>query len=56
MNDSHFPENPYEAIRQGFYAAEKDYIYNKALTKYNELRDSSGACVLVMMIIGKISY
>jgi len=46
-----FPANPTEAIIKGFAKAEKafmDKIYNPVT---NELKDKSGSCAIVILIV-----
>ena len=51
-----FPANPTEAIIKGFAKAEKafmDKIYNPVT---NELKDKSGSCAIVILIVQDVCY
>ena len=51
-----FPANPQEAIIKGFAKAEKAFIdrcYDKA---NNSLRDKSGSCAIVVLIVQDMCY
>jgi protein phosphatase 2C family protein 2/3 len=51
-----FPENPKEAIVRGFAKAEKEFI-NKVYDKNtNTLRDKSGSCAIVVLIVQEECY
>lgn len=51
-----FPENPKEAIIRGFAKAENEFI-NKCYDPVNNtLRDKSGSCAIVVLIVQDICY
>lgn len=56
INDKLFPDNPVEAIKNGFLRAENDFIYNFALSKDSILLDRSGSCAVVTLIIDQTMY
>lgn len=56
VNDKSFPENPTEAIKNGFLNAEKDFIYNFALSKEGIVSDRSGSCAVVTLIVDDMMY
>jgi len=56
IKDPNFPVNPTEALKNGFEAAEKDFLYNHALTEDgNEVADRSGSCAVIAILIGNIT-
>ncbi len=54
INDSNFPSDPSEAIKRGFVAADNYFLNQVALNKNLFLKDKSGACALVLLIVGKV--
>ncbi len=56
VNDKFFPENPTEAIKNGFMNAEKDFIHNFALSKDGIVLDRSGSCAVVILIVDDMMY
>ena len=51
-----FPQNPEEAIKNGFLNAENDFIYNLALKKDLTISDKSGSCAVVTLLIDDTIY
>ena len=58
FNDQNYPENVCEAIKNGFLKAEKEFLYNIALDKNNNMNiiDRSGSCAVIIIIIDKKIY
>ena len=56
IKDSSFPGNPTEAIRNGCEQAEKDFLYQHALNKNQEILDRSGSCAIFALIIEDTCY
>ena len=58
IHDKNFPQNPKNALINGFQKAEEYFISNYALNKENgnELFDKSGSCVVIALIINKVCY
>jgi len=54
IRDKNFPQNPKEALRKGFEAAEKQFG-DLAQQNPNEL-DRSGSCAIVSLIVGEMLY
>ena len=55
IKDYNFPANPVEALKNGFEAAEKDFLNNHALTEDGEVADRSGSCAVIAILIGKLN-
>ena len=55
-NNEYFPENIPEAIKLAFNKAEKNFIENYALDKKKELKDKSGSCAVVILIVDNKIY
>ena len=56
VKDSKFPDNPIQALMNGFEQAEKDFILNHALNKKLEIVDRSGSCAIVALIVEDMCY
>lgn len=56
IKDKLFPDNPAEAIKNGFSKAENDFIYNYALSKEINLLDRSGSCAVITLIVDDTLY
>ena len=41
-----------EAIRRGFQKADNDFINKVALSLYGDIKDKSGSCAIVTLIVG----
>ena len=50
-NNEFFPDNIPEAIKLAFNKAEKNFIENYALDKKRELKDKSGSCAVIILIV-----
>ena len=56
-NDINFPNNIPEAIKNGFYQAENDFLNNIALSKLNNnVNDRSGSCAVVILLVNNKVY
>ena len=55
-NNEFFPENIPEAIKLAFNKAEKNFIDNYALDKKKELKDKSGSCAVILLIVDNKIY
>ena len=51
QNNEYFPENIPEAIKLGFSKAEKNYLEKYALDKNKELKDKSGSCAVILLLV-----
>ena len=51
INEKSFPENPKEAIVNGFAKAEKAFMDKIYDPKTNTLNDKSGSCAIVVLIV-----
>jgi hypothetical protein len=56
IKDINFPENPIQALKRGFQNAEEFFLNLIALDKKGQLKDVSGSCALVCLIIDNICY
>jgi protein phosphatase 2C family protein 2/3 len=56
IKEPSFPWNPKEAIRNGFFKAEKKYMELNYLEDTNEVIDKSGSCAIVVLIIGDTCF
>lgn len=54
-HDPNFPKDIEEAIRCGFQKADNDFINKFALSKFGDIKDKSGSCAIVTLIVGKIN-
>lgn len=50
VKNSHFPQNPIEALKKGFAEAEEKFLDLAQQSEYGVER--SGSCALVVLIIG----
>ena len=55
-NDSEFPTNPKQALINGFSAAEEYFINNYALDKDLVIKDRSGSCAVIALVVGEKVY
>ena len=55
-NNEFFPENIPEAIKLAFQKAEKTFIENYALDKKKELKDKSGSCAVILLLVDNKIY
>ena len=55
-NNQFFPENIIEAIKLAFNKAEKNFIEKFALDKNRELKDKSGSCAVILLLIENKIY
>ena len=55
-NNEYFPDNVPEAIKLAFNKAEKNFIENYALDKKKELKDKSGSCAVILLIVDNKIY
>ena len=55
-NNEFFPENIPEAIKLAFNKAEKNFIENYALDKKKELKDKSGSCAVILLLVDNKIY
>jgi len=55
-NNEYFPENIPEAIKLAFNKAEQHFIENIALDKNKELKDKSGSCAVILLIVDNKIY
>ena len=51
QNNEYFPENIPEAIKLGFSKAEKNYLEKYAIDKNKELKDKSGSCAVILLLV-----
>jgi protein phosphatase 2C family protein 2/3 len=51
INEICFPENPVKAIEQGFAKAEEAFIKKIYNPETKVLKDKSGSCAIVILII-----
>lgn len=51
-----FPSNPQEAIVKGFAKAEKAFIDKVYDRDKNVLKDKSGSCAIVVLIVQEVCY
>ena len=58
FNDENYPENVPEAIKNGFFKAENEFLTNYALDKENNMNiiDRSGSCAVVIIIVDTKIY
>jgi protein phosphatase 2C family protein 2/3 len=56
IKDKNFPENPVEALMNGFEMAEKEFTNNIALNVQGELEENSGSCAVVCLFIDNMCY
>lgn len=56
LKDPNFPRNPKEAMFQGFRAAELAFAKFSASKTGEQLRDRSGSCAIVVLIVEDICY
>jgi protein phosphatase 2C family protein 2/3 len=56
MKEPCFPENPENAIRRGFEAAEKEFMKICQATTDKKLLDRSGSCAVIALIVGETCY
>mmetsp|Transcript_16666 Transcript_16666/g.29969 ORF Transcript_16666/g.29969 Transcript_16666/m.29969 type:complete len:399 (+) Transcript_16666:167-1363(+) len=56
LKDPNFPRNPKEALFQGFRAAELAFAKFSAAKGGDQLRDRSGSCAIVVLIVEDICY
>jgi hypothetical protein len=54
FNSPYFPHNPIRAIKESFKKAEDTFLSMVYDAKNNKLKDKSGSCALVMLIINDI--
>ena len=47
-----FPKDIPEAIKCGFQKADLDFINKIAFNKFGELKDRSGSCAIMTLIVG----
>ena len=55
-NNQFFPENIIEAIKLAFNKAEKNFIEKFALDKNRELKDKSGSCAVILLLVENKIY
>ena len=55
-NNEFFPDNIPEAIKFAFNKAEKNFIENYALDKKKELKDKSGSCAVILLLVDNTIY
>ena len=55
-NNEFFPDNIPEAIKLAFNKAEKNFIENYALDKKKELKDKSGSCAVILLLVDNKIY
>ena len=56
INELSFPDNPKEAIVNGFAKAEKAFMDKIYDPKTNTLNDKSGSCAIVVLIVQDMCY
>lgn len=56
ISEKCFPEDPKEAIIRGFAKAESEFIKKVYDPATNTLRDKSGSCAIVMLIVQDVCY
>lgn len=56
INEICFPENPVKAIESGFAKAEEAFMKKIYNPETNTLKDKSGSCAIVILIIQDICY
>ena len=55
IRDSNFPNNPPQAIINGFASAESHFLqYAKTINANKTAVEKSGSCALVVLIVGKL--
>jgi protein phosphatase PTC2/3 len=55
IRDEKFPGDPKQALRNGFAAAEKKYL-EMCYGGNKDLKDKSGSCALVVLIVGSTCF
>lgn len=55
MNDSSFPHNPREALKNGIELAEKTFL-ELCQSRGDELVDHSGSCAVVVLVVEDTCY
>ena len=58
FSDDNYPDNVFEAIKNGFLKAENEFLNNYALDKNNNMNiiDRSGSCAVVIIIVDNKIY
>ena len=56
VKDPSFPFNVKEAIKNGFEAAETEFLTNYAQYKNGDVLDRSGSCAILSLIVGKLIF
>ena len=56
INNEFFPDNVPEAIKVGFQKAEKNFINHYSLNNKNQIKDKSGSCAIIMLVIDTMIY
>lgn len=52
IGDPNFPQNPKEALRRGFEAAEREFLELAQIDEEDGILERSGSCALVALIVG----
>ncbi len=55
IKESCFPKRPRDALKRGFRAAEEAFL-KQALNANGTVKDKSGSCAIVVMIVGDMCY
>jgi protein phosphatase 2C family protein 2/3 len=56
LKDPSFPHNPKEALFRGFRAAELAFAKNSVAKSGDQLKDKSGSCAIVVLLVEDICY
>lgn len=56
VKDEAFPENPELALKNGFLAAEQEFINNIAMDEQKNLIERSGSCAVVALFVDDVCY
>ena len=56
IHNPNFPKNIEKAITESFNKLDEDYLKNETKTENNELKDNSGSCALVCIVVDDVCY